>query len=62
MKLVDEIHHLAIAMQGSTTGEHGVGVVRRPYAKQEHGQAVEYMQKTKAAFDPKGIMNPGKLF
>lgn len=61
-KLVDEIHLLAIKMGGSTTGEHGVGVVRRGYAAQEHGLAVEYMKKVKAAFDPKGIMNPGKLF
>lgn len=61
-KLVNDIHLLAIEMQGSTTGEHGVGAVRRPYAELEHGRAVYYMQKTKEAFDPKGIMNPGKLF
>lgn len=61
-KLVDEIHLLAIEMNGSTTGEHGVGAARRGYAVKEHGPAVEYMKKVKAAFDPKGIMNPGKLF
>jgi len=33
LKLVDDIHLLAIEMEGSTTGEHGVGVVRRPYAE-----------------------------
>lgn len=62
MKLVDEIHLLAIELQGSTTGEHGVGAVRRPYAPLEHGKAVEYMQGVKKVFDDKGIMNPGKLF
>lgn len=62
MKLVDEIHLLAIELQGSTTGEHGVGAVRRPYATLEHGKAVEYMQGIKKVFDDKGIMNPGKLF
>lgn len=62
LQLVDEIHRLAVAMEGSTTGEHGVGVVRRPYAELEHGKAVEYMKKIKNVFDPKGIMNPGKLF
>lgn len=62
LKLVHEIHLLAIEMGGSTTGEHGVGVVRRQYAVQEHGNAVDYMRKIKTAFDPKGIMNPGKLF
>jgi len=61
LKLVDEIHLLAIEMEGTTTGEHGVGAVRRRYAPIEHGTALEYMKKTKQAFDPKGIMNPGKL-
>ena len=61
LKLVDEIHLLAIEMEGTTTGEHGVGAVRRRYAPLEHGTALEYMRKTKQAFDPKGIMNPGKL-
>ncbi len=62
MQLVDEIHLLAIEMNGSTTGEHGVGAVRRKYAELEHGLAVNYMKKVKEVFDPKGIMNPGKLF
>ncbi|MEA1961589.1 MAG: FAD-linked oxidase C-terminal domain-containing protein [Bacillota bacterium] len=61
LKLADEIHLLAIEMEGTTTGEHGVGAVRRCYAELEHGKAHEYMKQTKAAFDPKGIMNPGKL-
>ena len=61
-KLVDEIHRLAIDMNGSTTGEHGVGVARRGYAVLEHGPAVEYMKKVKQPSTPKGIMNPGKLF
>lgn len=62
LKFVHEVHLLAIKMGGSTTGEHGVGVVRRQYADLEHGNAVEYMRKIKNAFDPRGIMNPGKLF
>ena len=61
-QLVNEIHLLAIEMNGSTTGEHGVGAVRRPYAELEHGLAVKYMQKVKNAIDDKGIMNPHKLF
>ncbi|NLB89519.1 MAG: lactate dehydrogenase, partial [Syntrophomonadaceae bacterium] len=60
-KLVDEIHLLAIELEGSTTGEHGVGAVRRKYAELEHGKALEYMQKIKNAIDDKGIMNPNKL-
>ncbi|QGT99415.1 putative glycolate dehydrogenase, 2-subunit type [Candidatus Syntrophocurvum alkaliphilum] len=61
-KLVHEIHLLAIELEGSTTGEHGVGAVRREYAELEHGNAVNYMRKIKEAFDSKGIMNPEKLF
>lgn len=62
LQLVDEIHRLAVELEGTTTGEHGVGAVRRQYAELEHGLAVKYMQGVKNAFDPKGIMNPGKLF
>lgn len=62
LKLVDDIHLLAIEMEGSTTGEHGVGAVRRPYAEKEHGLAVQYMKGIKQVFDPRGIMNPEKLF
>jgi glycolate oxidase len=61
LALVHEIHLLAIEIGGSTTGEHGVGVVRRQYAELEHGPALAYMKKIKQAFDPQGIMNPGKL-
>lgn len=61
-QLVHEIHLLAIELNGSTTGEHGVGAVRRQYAEIEHGNAVNYMKKIKQVFDDKGIMNPGKLF
>jgi glycolate oxidase len=61
LQLVHEIHLLAIELSGSTTGEHGVGVVRRQYAELEHGLALDYMKKIKNAFDPQDIMNPGKL-
>jgi len=61
LQLVHDIHLLAIEMEGSTTGEHGVGAVRRQYAEMEHGQALYYMKEIKKAFDSKGLMNPGKL-
>ena len=61
-KLCDDIHRMAIDMDGSTTGEHGVGVVRAMYAEDEHGRAVHFMRAIKKAFDPNNIMNPGKLF
>jgi len=60
--LVDEIHHLAVELHGTTTGEHGVGLVRSAYSSLEHGGALEEMKKIKSALDPRGIMNPGKIF
>lgn len=62
LKLVDEIHLLAIELQGTTTGEHGVGAVRRQYAVLEHGHSVDVMRAIKKSVDPDNIMNPGKLF
>ncbi|NPV89333.1 MAG: FAD-binding protein [Firmicutes bacterium] len=59
--LVDDIHRYAVTVGGTTTGEHGVGAVRAKYAELEHGAAVGVMRMIKQAFDPKGIMNPGKL-
>ncbi|HZR98553.1 MAG TPA: FAD-binding oxidoreductase, partial [Chloroflexota bacterium] len=60
--VADEVHALALAMGGTTTGEHGVGAVRARYMAQEHGPALDVMRRLKRALDPHGIMNPGKLF
>src|SRR5215213_4567774 len=60
--VADEIHELALRMGGTTTGEHGVGVARAPYMAREHGPALDVMRRIKQAMDPKGIMNPGKIF
>lgn len=56
------IHKLALEVGGSTTGEHGVGFTRVPYMKEEHGKALEIMRAIKDVIDPKGIMNPGKIW
>ena len=52
----------AIRMNGTCTGEHGVGQGKRKYMLKELGGAVDIMKKIKNAFDPNKIMNPGKLF
>ena len=61
LQAADELHHLALDMGGTVTGEHGVGLVRTGYMAREHGTALGVMQAIKRALDPQNIMNPGKL-
>ena len=56
------ISERAIRMDGTCTGEHGIGQGKRKYMLKELGNAVDVMKQIKYAFDPKKIMNPGKLF
>ena len=51
----------ALAMGGTITGEHGVGMGKLNYMQAEHGEAWAVMGAIKAALDPNGLMNPGKL-
>lgn len=57
-----ELVERAIDLDGTATGEHGVGVGKRKYLALEHGDdAVGAMRAVKQALDPKGILNPGKI-
>jgi D-lactate dehydrogenase (cytochrome) len=51
----------AIAMDGTCTGEHGVGQGKIKYLKAEHGAGIEVMRQIKRALDPLDILNPGKI-
>ncbi|MBV9538196.1 MAG: FAD-binding protein [Acidisphaera sp.] len=53
----------ALALGGSCSGEHGVGIGKREFLLDEHGaEAVAVMRGLKTALDPRGILNPGKIF
>ncbi|MET8176755.1 FAD-binding oxidoreductase [Streptomyces clavifer] len=59
----DEIMALGLGLGGTITGEHGVGVLKREWLARELGEVgVELQRGIKAAFDPLGLLNPGKLF
>jgi glycolate oxidase len=58
----DAVHRLARRMGGTVTGEHGVGLTRIAYMREEHGPALDVMLALKRTLDPYNIMNPGKMF
>ena len=52
----------ALAMGGTCSGEHGVGIGKMDYLQTEHGESLEVMKTIKRALDPENRMNPGKMF
>jgi D-lactate dehydrogenase (cytochrome) len=56
-RLVDR----ALAMEGTCTGEHGVGLGKIDYLRKEHGAGVDLMAAIKRTLDPENLLNPGKL-
>jgi len=62
-ELLEEIYRQTVAMKGRLTGEHGVGITAMPYMSIQLKPAeIALMKRIKAAFDPKGLLNPGKIF
>ena len=59
--LVGRLNLRAIGMDGTCTGEHGVGQGKMKYLDAEHGNGVDVMRAIKRAIDPRNIMNPGKI-
>ncbi len=52
----------ALEMDGTCTGEHGIGLGKQEWLVEELGEAVDLMRSIKRAFDPANILNPGKVF
>jgi glycolate oxidase len=62
-KAVEEIFKLTVELDGTLSGEHGVGTAKAPYIGMELGaREINIMKEIKNLFDPKGILNPGKIF
>jgi glycolate oxidase len=60
---VDEIFAAALDVGGTLSGEHGIGITKQPYVTQALGEAgVKTLMAVKKALDPKGILNPGKIW
>lgn len=60
---IGEIFKLTVSLGGTLSGEHGIGIAKRPYMPIALGQInIELMRGIKKVFDPNGILNPGKIF
>jgi len=60
-RLAHRMVERALSVGGTASGEHGIGIEKLKFMRQEHGAAVDVMKAIKAALDPRGIMNPGKM-
>jgi glycolate oxidase len=61
--IVEALFRKVIAMGGTITGEHGIGITKAPYLAMEIPvEGISLMKRIKKAFDPEGILNPGKIF
>lgn len=59
----DRLVQRAIAVEGTCTGEHGIGTGKMDYLQLEHGSdAIDVMRSIKLALDPSNLLNPGKIF
>jgi glycolate oxidase len=60
---IEQLFRKVVALGGTLSGEHGIGVLKAPYLPLEQPEALIALQRRlKQAFDPKGILNPGKIF
>jgi len=63
LEAVDKVFDITLELDGTLSGEHGVGLAKKPYIAKELGvTAIRLSKEIKKAFDPDNILNPGKLF
>ncbi len=58
----DKLVEKALTLEGTVTGEHGVGIQKKDYLLKEHPNNISLMKSIKKTIDPNNIMNPGKIF
>ena len=58
----DKLVEKALTLEGTVTGEHGVGIQKKDYLLKEHPDNISLMKSIKKTIDPNNIMNPGKIF
>ncbi len=62
-RAVGKLMREVVALEGAISGEHGIGLAKTPFLRLQHSPAqVRAMQAVKHALDPRGILNPGKMF
>jgi len=60
---IEQLFGHVVAMGGTLSGEHGIGILKAPYLRLEQSESLILLQKSiKRTFDPKGLLNPGKIF
>ncbi len=60
---LDEVFSLVLSLEGTLSGEHGVGITKRAFVSREIDEATIHLMKSlKLNFDPNNVLNPGKLF
>jgi D-lactate dehydrogenase (cytochrome) len=60
-RLNERVVQRALSLDGTCSGEHGIGCGKIDFLVAEHGEAVSVMRAIKTAIDPDDIMNPGKI-
>jgi Fe-S oxidoreductase/FAD/FMN-containing dehydrogenase len=59
--LADELHGLAVDLGGTISAQHGIGLARTPWVERQYGPLLPAFRDLKRLFDPRGILNPGKI-